>query len=107
MGCDLLLFAGGDGTARDIYESIGDNILSLGIPAGVKYTPPFLPHPQNRQEISPFSVFEEQRMRTRLAEVMDIDEEQYRNGILSAKLYGYLKIPYERGRVQDLRQEVP
>lgn len=105
MGYDLLLFAGGDGTARDIYESIGENMLTLGIPAGVKiHSAVFATSPKSAGDIALLCLFEEQRsLRTRLAEVMDIDEEKYRNGILSAKLYGYLKIPYERGRVQGLK----
>ena len=41
--------------------------------------------------------------KTREVEVMDIDEDDYRKGMLSAKLYGYLKVPYRKSYVQSMK----
>ncbi len=104
---DLLLFAGGDGTARDIYNVIGDNLVVLGIPTGVKiHSAVFARSPGHAGELA-LSMLQNRTERVREVEVMDIDEESFRKGIITAKLYGYLKIPYEREHVQALKAGSP
>ncbi|MEJ2209648.1 MAG: ATP-NAD kinase family protein [Anaerolineae bacterium] len=104
-GVDLLLFAGGDGTARDIYEAVGLEQPALGIPAGVKiHSAVYATHPRSAGELAALFL-QGQVSSLREAEVMDIDEDAFRAGALQARLYGYLTVPYRSSLVQS--QKVP
>jgi len=102
-GVDLILFAGGDGTARNICSAIGDKTPALGIPAGVKiHSAVYAVTPRSAGEVA--SLFLGGRLvNTREAEVMDIDEDAFRQGSVSAKLYGYLIVPEEKCLVQNVK----
>jgi len=102
-GVDLLLFVGGDGTARDVCSAIGTGITVLGVPAGVKiHSAVFAASPIAAGQVVA-SVLSGDISRVIEAEVMDINEEDYRQEILSARLYGYLTIPDARRLLQGLK----
>jgi predicted polyphosphate/ATP-dependent NAD kinase len=103
LDVDLLLFAGGDGTARDVYEALGLDVAVLGIPAGVKiHSAVYATNPVSGGELG--ALYLKGRVdRLREAEVMDIDEEAVRQGLVSARLFGYLKVPFRASLVQNLK----
>ena len=95
-GADLLIFAGGDGTARDVCDALSTlppyrRIPVVAIPAGVKvYSAAFALSPHAAAElvdafVEGASMVEE--------EVLDIDEDAFRENRLDAQLYGYLPVP--------------
>jgi len=101
---DIIIFAGGDGTARDVMDAVGRKVLVIGIPTGVKmHSAVFVANPQKAAEL--LTKFAKRGIGTHEAEVMDIDEEAFRAGRLSAKLYGYLITPYDPTLVQSIKGE--
>ncbi len=94
-GTDIIVFVGGDGTARDILDAVDEEIPVLGVPSGVKmFSAVFAVNPRAAAKV----LDEFLRGRTSLVEreVLDIDEEAYRRGVLRIRLYGYLKVPLPR-----------
>ena len=101
---DLLLFAGGDGTARDICKAVPAQFPCLGIPAGVKiHSAVYATNPRHAGELA--MLYLDDKARLREAEVLDLDEDAYRAGRVSTHLYGYLSVPYRRLLTQN--QKVP
>jgi predicted polyphosphate/ATP-dependent NAD kinase len=90
----LVLFCGGDGTARDIAGVIGSRTPLLGIPAGVKmYSGVFGVSPERTAEI--LLRFLKGELRLVEAEVLDLDEEKYRAGEWVIRLHHTVLTPFE------------
>ena len=104
QGVDLILFAGGDGTARDILGASGQQVPMLGVPAGVKmHSAVFGTTPANAGHLAALFLAGSPSALLRDAEVMDLDEDAIRTGTVSAQLYGYARSPFERRLAQNAK----
>lgn len=100
---ELLLFAGGDGTARNIYRAIGDKVPVIGIPAGVKiHSAVYAVTPESAGQAA-LQYLRGGTLKTREAEVMDLDEDLYRKGVVAPRLYGYMRVPDNRQKMQNVK----
>ena len=103
---DLLVFCGGDGTARDILDAVNFRTPVLGVPTGVKmHSSVFAVDAKAAAKIAVGFLWGELPLRE--AEVMDIDEDAFRAGRISASLYGYLLTPYEPYLIQGAKMASP
>ncbi len=104
-GVDLILFAGGDGTARAIRDAVGTQVPVIGVPAGVKiHSAVYAATPAAAGDLAALYLHDKPAaVRLRECEVMDIDEEAFRDDRVSARLYGYLEVPFERTLLQSAK----
>ncbi len=107
---ELVVFVGGDGTARDILDAVNeynlDDLLVLGVPSGVKmYSGIFVINPADAADVI--------RLASQGAalpadfEVMDADETAIREDRFIIRLYGYLRGPAVPARFQGAKQASP
>jgi len=103
---EILIFCGGDGTARDVLNAVDRQLPVLGVPTGVKmHSAVFAIDPKAAARIT--LRFLRKQLPLWEAEVMDIDEEAFRQGRVSAKLHGYLLSPYEPSLIQGAKMASP
>ncbi|BCU71188.1 ATP-NAD kinase family protein [Stygiolobus caldivivus] len=88
--CNIIVFAGGDGTARDVYSVVKDTLPVLGIPTGVKmHSGVFANTPEGAGIL--LRHFVQGKTEVIITEILDIDEEAYRQGKYNVKLFGYAR----------------
>ncbi len=103
-GVDLLLFVGGDGTARDIYSAVGEQLPVLGLPAGVKmHSAVYAINPEGAAEILT-ALIGGKLVEVGLQEVRDIDEAAFQQGRVRSRHYGELLVPRLGGFLQQVKQ---
>ena len=103
-GVALILFAGGDGTARDVAGVVREQQPVLGIPAGVKiHSGVYAISPRAAGELARRLV-EGGLVRLASGEVRDLDEEALRAGRVAARWYGEMTVPEEGHFMQHVKQ---
>ncbi len=102
---DLIVFVGGDGTAKDIFDalqSLGEELV-LGVPSGVKmYSGIFAVSPADAVDV----VLALARKEAGITEfeIIDSDEGTIRNDSFVLELHGYLRGPFVPARIQGSKQ---
>lgn len=104
-GAGLIVFCGGDGTARDIWQTVDEKVPIIGIPSGVKmHSGVFGMNPEATAEI--VAAFISGELDIAEGEILDLDEERYREGEWHIRLFGTAKTPHEPTYVQVSKVQV-
>ncbi|MFT5812705.1 MAG: putative polyphosphate/ATP-dependent NAD kinase [Psychroserpens sp.] len=103
LDIDLLLFAGGDGTARNVCHIVEDRFPVLGIPTGCKiHSGVYAITPKAAGRVVELMITN-QLVSLTDADVMDIDENLFRQGIVKAKRFGEMQVPSELRYIQAVK----
>jgi predicted polyphosphate/ATP-dependent NAD kinase len=108
-GIDLLMFAGGDGTARDVLTALRrhgseERLTVIGIPAGCKiHSAVYAVTPVQAGELVA-GLIQGKLYSVKSAEVMDLDEDAFRAGQVKASCFGYMNVPVDEQRMQAMKQ---
>ena len=103
---DVIIYAGGDGTTRDIVNAMnGDETPLIGVPGGVKmHSGCFAPTPNAAAEV--LLSFLQGDLLSSITEVMDLDEEVYQIGEWKVRMYGEAWTPASPRFMQGSKQQV-
>lgn len=100
-GARLVLFCGGDGTARDVVGIVGTGLPVVGIPAGVKmHSSVFAVTPSDAAHLVQ-SFLSTGALRD--AEVMDVDEDDFRDGVVRSTLFALARVPDDSAHAQPTK----
>lgn len=100
---DLVLFAGGDGTARDVFDVLESRQVALGIPCGVKmHSGVFANNPGAAAKVL-IEMIEGRLVTVMQGEVRDIDERSFREGVVHTRFYGEMWVPCELQYLQQVK----
>ncbi|HKI74471.1 MAG TPA: ATP-NAD kinase family protein [Pseudomonadales bacterium] len=103
QGVDIILFAGGDGTARDVCEAVSPHQVVLGIPCGVKmHSGVFANSPTAAAKILG-EMLAGNLVSVMRGEVRDIDEQAFREAVVRAKYFGEMWVPEELRYLQGVK----
>ena len=101
---DILVFSGGDGTARDVFDIVGKQLPCLGLPSGVKMqSGVFAITPEAAAEVIK-GLLHGELVSVCEQDVRDIDELALRQGRVRSQYYGELLVPSEPRYIQQMKQ---
>ncbi|MHC1598492.1 MAG: ATP-NAD kinase family protein [Candidatus Methanofastidiosia archaeon] len=98
--CDLIIFCGGDGTARDVYAAVKNSVPMFGVPSGVKMlSGVFALNPPLAAEL--LTLFLKGQSHLKEAEIVDLDEEAYRHDQFAFNVFGIATTIFEGNLIQS------